>query len=115
METFKDKLLFTFGIVVLLGVCGLAYYLLVVHTSLCYTQIDNSQVSKIDNNEYKYELTAYDEHGKIQQVEFKAPRELREDAYLKLETMWVRGVISWEEVQYEDLPYDVKSRYPATE
>ena len=35
---------------------------------------------------------------------FDTSRELREGAYLKLETLALRGVVSWEEVQQKDIP-----------
>ena len=60
-----------------------------------YTQIDN---------EYEYTLDAYDANGAHQEVTFGTERTLRDDAYLKLEMMPMRGVISWEEVQLEDIP-----------
>ena len=36
-------------------------------------------------------------------------RELREDAYLELEVMQIRGVVNWKEVQESELPEDVKT------
>lgn len=48
---------------------------------------------------------------KKKSLSFKTSRELREGAYLKLEVMPVRGVIGWEEVQYDGLPETVKSIY----
>ncbi len=74
-------------------------------------QIDNANVAKNAKNEYEYNLTAYDEHGKMQDVKFTAYKELREDAFLRLDLMWLRGVVYWEEVQYDQLPLDVKPRY----
>lgn len=117
MENLKDKVLFVIGVIVLVAVCGVAVYLSLIRTTFCYTQIDNSRMSEVPSHKYQYhyELTAYDEHGKIQQVKFDTPRELREAAYLKLKTIWARGVVGWEEVQYDELPYDVKSRYPASD
>ena len=47
-------------------------------------------------------------NGKKKDIEFKTSRELREDAYLKLEVMLVRGVINWKEVQEDELPDKVK-------
>ena len=60
---------------------------------------------------YEYTLTAYNERGKEKELTFKTSRELREDAYLKLDTMFLRGVINWEEVQFEELPDEVKASY----
>ena len=52
-----------------------------------------------------------DENGKIKELKFKTSRELRENAYLKLEVMLLTGVHSWEEVQYNELPDKVKANY----
>ena len=52
-----------------------------------------------------------DENGKKKEIKFKTSRELREDAYLKLEVMLLTGVHSWEEVQYNELPDKVKANY----
>lgn len=71
-----------------------------------YTQIDNERIVEKEhaNNEYEYTLDAYDVNGAHQEVTFGTERTLRDDAYLKLEVMPMRGVISWEEVQLEDIP-----------
>lgn len=58
---------------------------------------------------YQYTLTAYDEGGKTKEISFKTSRELTEGAYLKLEVMSIRGVVSWEEVQETELPDKVKT------
>ena len=44
------------------------------------------------------------------QEEFKTSRELKEDAFLKLEVKTL-GVHSWEEVQYDELPKKVQTNY----
>ena len=58
---------------------------------------------------YQYTLTAYNKNGKEKEVQFKTSRELREDAYLELDIMQMRGVVNWREVQVEELPDDVKT------
>lgn len=50
------------------------------------------------------------ENGKKKEIKFKTSRELREEAYLKLEVM-ATGVHAWEEVQYDELPDKVKTNY----
>ena len=45
------------------------------------------------------------------EVTFKTSRELKDDAYLKLDVMLTRGVKSWEEVQYDELPDKVQEQY----
>ena len=49
--------------------------------------------------------------GKEKEVTFKTNRELREDAYLKLEVMLTRGVTNWEEVQFDEMPKEVQEKY----
>ena len=57
---------------------------------------------------YQYTLVAYNKNGKEKEVQFKTTRELKEDAYLELETMSARGVVNWKEVQLNELPNNVK-------
>lgn len=111
MESWKEKLPLFIAVIIFAGVCAAAYYFIMVRTTDYFTQIDNTNVGKISDLEYEYNLRAYDEHGKIHEVTFKANKELREDAFLKLKMMALRGVVNWEEVSYDELPYDVKSRY----
>lgn len=109
MQRFRESLPIVIVISLFVALCALAYYLLMVHTENYFVQIDNSEVQEISPSEYKYNLTAYDEHGKMHEVEFTAYKKLREDAYLKLEVMSIRGVVNWEEVQYDDLPLDTRT------
>lgn len=111
MNNLKEKIPLIFGAIIFVAVCALAYYVLMIRTMNYYTQIDNTNATYLSGGEYKYTLRAYDEHGKIEDVTFKANRELREDAFLKLEVMSIRGVVNWEEVNYDELPQDVRSRY----
>ena len=60
---------------------------------------------------YEYTLDAYNEKGNSKKVIFKTSRELKDDAYLKLDVMLTRGVKSWEEVQYDELPDKVQEKY----
>ena len=62
-----------------------------------------------DDMKYEYTLKAYNKNGKEKEIKFKTSRELREDAYLELEVMQIRGVVNWKEVQENELPEDVKS------
>lgn len=89
---------------------GSAYY---------YTQIDNSKIERNDSDggvvnlnggmDYSYTLPAYNEDGKGKDITFGASRQLREDAYIRLTVMPVRGVIEWSEVQYDELPAAVQN------
>lgn len=114
MQDMKDKLCLIALIIIFITLCGLAYYFLVYQTKEYYVQIDNTKVEYLtttDNMKYKYVLTALDETGKEKQVEFKTTRELKEKAYLQLDVMAFRGVVSWNEVQREELPDKVRERY----
>lgn len=86
-----------------------------------YTQIDNSKMERNDTEggvinlnggmEYAYTLPAFDENGKEKDITFGASRELREDAFIRLTVMPVRGVTEWSEVQYDELPAAVQGNY----
>lgn len=74
-----------------------------------YVQIDNAQAVR-DGSEYQYALVAYDEAGGEHETAFKASRQLREDAYLRLEVMPIRGVVAWEEVPLNDIPKPARDK-----
>lgn len=104
----KKLLLVGIPVLALAAVVALGFHFVVDTNSAvaCYVQVDNTRAEPDgqDAGEYKYTLNAYDASGGEQEVEFKTPRLLRDQAYLMLETMPIRGVISWEEVQLEDVP-----------
>ena len=80
-----------------------------------WVQVDDAAAQEApegDNPEYIYELTAYDKDGEPREVAFGTQRRLRDDAYLKLETLALRGVVSWEEVSWNDLPGPVQVELP---
>ena len=112
MEDFKEKIPMIIAVIIVIALAVGAYYFLVVHKDLYYTQIDNTKIEEIsgtDDMKYQYTLTAYNKNGKEKEVQFKTSRELREGAYLELDVMQMRGVINWREVQIEELPDDVKT------
>lgn len=79
-----------------------------VNADTWYAQVDSSHISAADENgngfDVHYELPAADANGDVQTLGFDTSRELREGAYLKLETLALRGVVGWEEVQQQDVP-----------
>lgn len=86
-----------------------------------YTQVDNSKI-KINHSSggvidltgglpYLYNLPAYSEDGDEMNLEFGMSRQLREDAFLRLEVLPVRGVVNWSELQYDELPEAVQAYY----
>lgn len=79
-----------------------------------YTRIDNSCVTKIEPHgamNYRYTLTAYDENGDEKELTFETSRILTEDAYLCLKEAPIRGVVTWAEVQFAELPAAVQEKY----
>ena len=112
MEDLKEKIPIIIAVIIVIALAIGAYYFLVVHKEVYYTQIDNTKIEELsesDDMKYQYTLMAYNKNGKEKEVQFKTSRELREGAYLELDIMQMRGVINWREVQVDDLPDDVKT------
>lgn len=87
-----------------------------------YTRIANHSVELNDGGRdgvidfkgglpYIYSLPAFNEKGEKQTVSFGAARELKEGAFIKLTVVPVRGVIRWEEVNFEDMPEAVQEKF----
>ena len=114
MNYIKEKSPIIFGVLLFITLCVIAYYYLFIGVTIYYTQVDNTKIEAIqsdDNMKYQYTLVSYKENGKKKTLKFKTSRELREDAYLKIEYMAVSGVHAWAEVQYDELPMKVKDKY----
>ena len=113
MENIKGKIFAGIGIVVVIAVFFVIFWLLFYQESTYYTRIDNTKVEQLSSGDMRYEYTldAYNEKGNSKEVTFKTSRELKDDAYLKLDVMLTRGVKSWEEVQYDELPDKVQEQY----
>ena len=112
MEDFKEKLPIIIAVIIVIVLAVGAYYFLIIHKEIYYTQIDNTKIegiSSTDDMKYQYTLTAYNKNGKEKQVQFKTSRELRQGAYLELDVMQIRGVVNWREVNQNELPEDVKN------
>lgn len=79
-----------------------------------YTRIDNSETKELHSNggvvdptggmSWEYTLKSCNEDGDVKDISFGTERVLREGAYLRLTVVPVRGVVSWEEVSFEDMP-----------
>lgn len=65
--------------------------------------------------DFSYTLPAYSEDGGQEDITFGVPRELREGAFLCLTMRPGRGVMTWAEVQYDELPPAVRAHYTAPE
>lgn len=60
---------------------------------------------------YSYTLPSYDEDGEERDITFETAKELKEAVFIRLEAAPFRGVLTWAEVQYEELPAAVQSNY----
>lgn len=82
-----------------------------------YVKIDNARISKNESSggvvnfgssePYLYKLEAVNATGDKAEIEFGASRELRQDAFIKLDVQPFRGVVGWSEVSEDALPADV--------
>ncbi|KAB2335144.1 YxeA family protein [Bacillus mesophilum] len=74
-----------------------------------YVRID-SPGTKVNESTFEYTLEGIKEDGKRTNVTFTASKQLREGAYLKLETKRTY-VKSWEEVQMSEMPAGVQEKF----
>lgn len=108
MESLKEKIPMIIAVVVAIAICVAILYFFENYEATYYTQIE--KLSSTDDMKYKYTLECYNEKGKKKELKFKTSRELKEEAFLKLEVKTL-GVHSWEEVQYDELPKKVQTNY----
>ncbi len=113
MEDVKEKIFIGIGVSIAIIVFLVMLWLLFYQNTTYYTRVDNTKVKQLNSGDMRYEYTldAYQENGKLKEVTFKTSRELKNGAYLELEVMVTRGVKSWKEVQFSDLPNKVKEKY----
>ena len=94
------------------GISGIFF---VPNPSDChYTQIDNRWVTDIAPHgamNYKYTLVAYNESGNAKDVTFETSKVLTDGAYLCLKVAPIRGVVTWAEMQFDELPSSVQEKY----
>ncbi len=118
------KILFGIGAVALVGICVCIFFFLEADSTYYYSQIDNSKIEQVESRggvidfkggmSYQYTLFSYNENGKGKDITFGTSRELKEGAFIRLTVMPIRGVLEWEEVQYDELPAAVQSNYAAS-
>ena len=82
-----------------------------------YVKIDNACVSENEpsggivnlgsSEPYLYKLGAVNATGDKAEIEFGTSRELRQDAFIKLDLQPIRGVVGWSEVTEDALPANV--------
>lgn len=109
----KKVILGIIAVVLLISCMAVAFFITQGNNDY-YTQIDNRWVTEIAPHgamNYKYTLVAYDEDGKEQDVTFETSRALTDKAFLCLKISPLRGVVTWAEVQYDELPTAVKQQY----
>ena len=116
---------FSAAAVIIAGfICFCIWFLSGADSTYYYSQIDNSKVEQIESKggvinfsgsmDYSYTLFSYNENGKGKDITFGTSRELKEGAFIRLTVMPIRGVLEWKEVQYEELPAAVQSKYAAS-
>ena len=96
------------------GAMGVLYQGISANTTSYFTRIDNDRVESITPHggmNYRYTIWAYREDGTGSELELDTSRVLADKAFLRVETAPLRGVIRWEELQYEELPAAVQSHY----
>jgi uncharacterized protein (TIGR01655 family) len=109
-------------VIVMIGsVCLCEWFLSETGNTYYYTQIDNNKIEQGDLNggvinfhggmSYSYTLLAYNENGGKKDITFGTSRELKEGAFIRLTVKPVRGVLEWNEVQYDELPMAVQRNY----
>ena len=104
------------ALILVAGICsmGIFYQSTTDNAENLYSQIDNQKIAPITPHggmNYRYTLLAYTESGAGKNLELDTSRELKDGAYILVRIAPLRGVISWEEVDYSDLPANVKAHY----
>lgn len=107
------------GLVAVLGVCALAAVALYSEFSdpaQVYVQVDDNRVRSIEPHggmAYSYTLDGVTPDGKPAPVTLDTERVLRDKAYLLLRTRPLVGVVSWEEVAWDQIPEATRAALPA--
>ena len=110
----SKKLWLGIGVAILIVLCMGVAFLATQGKTDYYTQIDNRWVTEIAPHgamNYKYNLVAYDETRKERDITFETSKVLTDGAYICLKVAPIRGVVTWAEVQYEELPPAVQEVY----
>ena len=120
------RLFIGIGVVIVIAVGFICFSVLLFSgtgSRYYYSQIDNSKIEQVESRggvidfsggmSYQYTLFSYDENGKGKDITFGTSRELKEGAFIRLTIMPIRGVLEWEEVQYDELPETVQGCYTA--
>lgn len=105
MDEIKEKTFELFGIIAFIAICFVVIYVLFYQSTDYYVKVDNTKLKALSEEDMKFEYTldGYNNKGRSKSLTFKTSRKLKEGAYLKLEVMYVRGVINWEEVTFKQI------------
>ena len=101
--------------VVGIGILAILFRTTEANASSCYSRIDNTLVQEITPHggmNYRYTLQVYSEDGSASSLDLDTSRILKAGAYIMITTAPLRGVLSWEEKQYDELPPAVQAKYP---
>ena len=117
-KTAKIVLITVSAVVIAIGTAifsfGKIYETTSENTTSYYSRIDNDSVSEITPHggmNYQYSLYVYDESGQGKTMTLDTSRILKDDAFIRIETAPLRGVVSWAEMLYEELPAAVQEKY----
>ena len=102
-------------VVIGVGVLGFLFQYTGNNTTDYYGCIDNELVEKITPHggmNYRYRLPVYLEDGSREDLDLDTSRVLKDGAYIRIVVAPLRGVLRWEELQYEELPAAVQAKYP---
>lgn len=112
MDEIKEKTLELFGIIAFIAICFVVIYVLFYQSTDYYVKVDNTKLKALSEEDMKFEYTldGYNNKGRSKSLTFKTSRKLKEGAYLKLEVMYVRGVINWEEVTFKQIPTKAQTK-----
>ena len=103
MDEIKEKTLELFGIIAFIAICFVVIYVLFYQSTDYYVKVDNTKLKALSEEDMKFEYT-------LDGYNSKTSRKLKEGAYLKLEVMYVRGVINWEEVTFKQIPTKAQTK-----
>lgn len=98
----KKKILIGIGAGAFVAICFGIFLLSGAGSTYYYSQIDNTKIEQTGSAggvinfggsmDYSYTLRCYDEDGNEKDITFGTSRELKEDAFIRLTVMPIRGV-----------------------
>ena len=99
------------GIILIVGVLAVLFMTVAFLTTQTnedyYAQVDNRWVTEIAPHglmNYKYSLVAYNSSGEAKDITFETSKILKDQAFINLKVAPIRGVVTWAEINYEELP-----------